>query len=909
MRFCCWECGWCWCWRQKNDVDFSVKPGVGVGGGTDDDNEKQWAKKFLGFRNTLKQWFEFDRHTSLDDDNLMFSLLLALFSADLASRDSIEGIEEESLIADEMKAIYDRDPSVIEFYLPQLCTYLANNGFDSDLCPHTMSFLLESVCRRDVRLAHRVIWHINAFCSPNTNRAAQLAKKRVEREGAISARAIQQKLGLDPFNFPASSMLQRIHLIKDNDKNITNHVETNGYENNDTIGGGYEELFYSCMNFMEALTNLSATLTKIEPNNREEYIRDALGRINEVFLCKESAGSKLVYILVGQYFYRVINIIPSESLLLATKQRVPLFLTLEVESFELNQLGLGNRFVHEVKDRGFNHQLDSFRRKLIDGFTSLREKTLSGRVQEERGRSISTSYPSTQGAYNNYTSCPPSPHPVPSENNSYLGQWADPLPKTLPVGEKKAERLRKSGSKKCVSEHFHDLKREHSNLNLNKSVTVTFGHNQVPGTRRGNEYGKTKNSPLLLTPSHDYINQNGKEEGNDNYSSGQLHFSSFSSLNEEMQEVVKDENNEYDEEKFDEMVSSDTTSIRDKDQELIIFKERWSEKEARIWQQQQQSMLCENADDGESRHHELRTRMSLDLGHHASLPGKVRGDGGDEREGGYKYGGDGGGSWSLVPIIVKANDDLRQEQAVSQLIALLARIWAGAKIGVWVRSYSIMAISKTAGIIEAIPDTLSLHVLNSHTRGIPLNTFFTRYFVKKKGGLKRARSNFVKSCAGYAIVCYLLQIKDRHNGNILLDAEGHLVHIDWGFVLGLSPGGNFGFENAPFKLTTEMVSIMGGAHSFAYQKFRTLCVEAFLEARQQREKLILLVEMLAENRDLLCFSHCDPRIIVEDLRDRFLPDKTPSECADVIYKMIATSKASWRTSIYDFFQKYSSGVL
>jgi phosphatidylinositol 4-kinase len=41
-----------------------------------------------------------------------------------------------------------------------------------------------------------------------------------------------------------------------------------------------------------------------------------------------------------------------------------------------------------------------------------------------------------------------------------------------------------------------------------------------------------------------------------------------------------------------------------------------------------------------------------------------------------------------------------------------------------------------------------------------------------------------------------------------MNSEGRLVHIDFGFILETSPGGNMRFESADFKLSHEMTQLL-----------------------------------------------------------------------------------------------------
>lgn len=268
-------------------------------------------------------------------------------------------------------------------------------------------------------------------------------------------------------------------------------------------------------------------------------------------------------------------------------------------------------------------------------------------------------------------------------------------------------------------------------------------------------------------------------------------------------------------------------------------------------------------------------------------------------------------SWRLFPIIVKSNDDLRQEQLSSQLIQRMAAILARGKVPVWLCPYEIFALSDRGGIIEAIPDTISLDSLK---RNYPNYTTLPNFFLDHFGSLGKdvhdgARANFVESLAAYSIVCYLLQIKDRHNGNILLDNKGHIIHIDFGFFFLSSPGKNTGFESAPFKMTSDFVDLMDGPSSRTFSRYRDLCFRTFIELRKHCYEITLLIEMLMEgSEDLGCFRGC-PEEAVHQLRNRFRLDLNDRACLEYVNSLVDESLENWRTTWYDRYQRFCVGVL
>jgi len=258
--------------------------------------------------------------------------------------------------------------------------------------------------------------------------------------------------------------------------------------------------------------------------------------------------------------------------------------------------------------------------------------------------------------------------------------------------------------------------------------------------------------------------------------------------------------------------------------------------------------------------------------------------------------------------IFKSGDDIRQDMLALQIIDIFKRIFQSVGLDLYLFPYKVIATKPGCGMIELVPNTMSRDQIGKKVNGNLYNYFISKYGNKNSVGFQNARRNFIKSMAAYSVVSYILQIKDRHNANILVDEEGHIVHIDFGFIFDISPGGDLlTFEASPFKMNQEMIDIMGGkpnAEQFVW--FMEQSVRAFLAARQHMDSIITLVELMLDTK-LPCFKDQT----IQNLRARFCPNKSETYAAKFMSKIVLDSFSTistFSTYFYDVFQYYDNGI-
>lgn len=271
----------------------------------------------------------------------------------------------------------------------------------------------------------------------------------------------------------------------------------------------------------------------------------------------------------------------------------------------------------------------------------------------------------------------------------------------------------------------------------------------------------------------------------------------------------------------------------------------------------------------------------------------------------------------ITQLIAKSNDDLRQEVYVMQLLQFMLDAWQDENLDLWMFPYKILSTSASCGLIELIKESDSLHgVKSDYLEKTGANVTLKQHFEREFNGenteeYKRAVSNFTESLAGYSVACFLLGIKDRHNGNIMLRKDGRIIHIDFGFAFSMAPGKNkvgttnFSLERAPFKLTNEMVELMGSE----YERFPTLVYQGLSAMRKHWKTLKGLVEITAFKSNFPCFNQPGgSKLVLKELEDRMMLGLSEDALEAKAAALVKTSKQHKGTIMYEIFQRKSNGI-
>lgn len=191
-------------------------------------------------------------------------------------------------------------------------------------------------------------------------------------------------------------------------------------------------------------------------------------------------------------------------------------------------------------------------------------------------------------------------------------------------------------------------------------------------------------------------------------------------------------------------------------------------------------------------------------------------------------------------IIYKKGDDLRQDQLVIQTVSLMDRLLKLENLDLHLTPYRVLATGQDEGMLEFIPSSSLAQILSEHRS---ITSYLQKFHPDEDGPFgitAQCLETFIKSCAGYSVITYILGVGDRHLDNLLLTDDGRLFHVDFAFILGRDPKP----FPPPMKLCKEMVEAMGGAESQYYTRFKSYCCEAYNILRKSSSLILNLFKLM-----------------------------------------------------------------
>ncbi|KAF8896526.1 putative atypical/PIKK/PI3K protein kinase [Infundibulicybe gibba] len=212
---------------------------------------------------------------------------------------------------------------------------------------------------------------------------------------------------------------------------------------------------------------------------------------------------------------------------------------------------------------------------------------------------------------------------------------------------------------------------------------------------------------------------------------------------------------------------------------------------------------------------------------------------------------------SEFPVIFKDGDDMRQDQLVIQLFTLMDRLLRKENLDLKLSPYDVLATGPLQGMAQFIPSKTIAAIVSEH--GNLLN--YLRAHNPDEGSVGTSGvepsviDTFVRSCAGYCVVTYILGVGDRHLDNLLV-SSGHFFHVDFGYILGRDP--------KPFPPPVK---------SPHYARFKNFSFTAFTILRKSANLILNLVALMVD-ANIPDIKHRD---VHEQIQEKFRLDLTEEE--------------------------------
>jgi phosphatidylinositol kinase/protein kinase (PI-3 family) len=254
----------------------------------------------------------------------------------------------------------------------------------------------------------------------------------------------------------------------------------------------------------------------------------------------------------------------------------------------------------------------------------------------------------------------------------------------------------------------------------------------------------------------------------------------------------------------------------------------------------------------------------------------------------------------LIPIncdnefkILFKNEDLRKDHIVINIIKLMNIFLKNEGLDLKIVEYDIFAYNSKCGYVEIVNDSDTIYNITE------IKNFSIQNFILENNDSEQIdviKDNFVKSCAAYCVISYLLGFGDRHLDNIMITKKGFLFHIDFSFILGKDPK----LIASEIRITNDMIDVMGGMNSKYYKKFKDICNKSFNCLRKHSSLFEILLSFVYLYKPIIDNGIYSKEVVYNHIVKRFIPDETEDE-AIIHIESKMSNRSTYSEQVIDFF--------